>query len=186
MKSICEKYQPYTHFVEKGKTDKVEEKKSVLYYLALNDICRIKFDKGINKNNEIKKCDYIVSSEKALYLIELKGENIDDLIQQSLDTIEYIRKNLEQLLKNKKLFVAILVTPKISDIPRDMNSKFRILAKKLYSMSQLQPKEKEIYFKNFLSTIKVVKNISKATDAERLIWNWDKTNCSSNNPIELD
>jgi len=133
------------HFSEcdTNKRYKIKENKTTLFYSVKNKCFLVKVDNGIIQDNSIKKCDWLFYDENNLmtHLIELKGKIINDAFEQLESTVDKIKESdYPMLLQNLKILDAYIVSPNIT-YPRDIESKKRKLAKKLYSRCGEKPVE---------------------------------------------
>lgn len=90
--------------------EKGENRKYILHNNPKNkkEIIIYKIDGGLIDNNRDLKCDYgIYTEDDLLFLIELKGANLDHALDQINNTIKIL---LKQPIKVKKLNVRIVLS----------------------------------------------------------------------------
>jgi len=90
------------------------------------NLCRVKNDGCLNSSKEEKKCDYIfkVCETKQVFLVELKGTNIDDAIAQIVASFKKLQLQLNNTGHSFKAFIVS------SSVPSAAEQKFRQLKAK--------------------------------------------------------
>ena len=124
-----------------GEKRSIKEVKTVLHFQVKNDCVLVKVDGGIITAT-VKKCDYLLQDEINLltHLIELKGSVIDAAFEQLSATVDNISaSDYRYLLEGLKTLDAYIVSPCRRTSPCNVNSKERMLAKKLYSKCSVKP-----------------------------------------------
>lgn len=89
-------------------------------------ICRVHVDNYLVKDKTIKKCDYLFHvSESKFYLVELKGQPLDDAVAQILSTYDNVNKKIKVQSSDYNGIIASSAVPKSAD------QKFKSLQEKL-------------------------------------------------------
>lgn len=85
-----------------GETKKTpEESKIGLYVKASSRACIIQCDGGLYpRSSGEKKCDYLIKTENAFYLVELKSSNIGQAMRQFLSTLNLINRDHPHFLSS--------------------------------------------------------------------------------------
>ena len=97
-------------------------------------ICRVHVDNCLIKDKSTKKCDYLfsVKEDSLFYLVEFKGINVHEAIEQILSTYEIINKKVQQQAHH---FRGIVVS---SSVPSATEQKFRKLQEKCFREKRLK------------------------------------------------
>jgi len=118
--------------------EKREKSKYHLYNDSKSDIIIYKVDGGMITSNKIKKCDYGVYTEQdVLYLIELKGSDYNQALEQIQSTIDNLIKkssiNVKQI--NVRIILSKYRTP---NILYTQEKKLNILLKTKYGKGNIR------------------------------------------------
>jgi hypothetical protein len=102
-------------------------------------ICRVRVDNCLIADNQ-KKCDFLfkVLEVEKYYLVELKGVNVEDGIQQIISTYNIVNRKIKASPDN---FNGIIVS---SSIPASAHQRFRKLQEKCYRDTKILIKKKHI------------------------------------------
>ena len=111
----------------------LREKKENRTYRLLNksqkEIVVYKIDGGLINNNNVLKCDYgIYTEDDWLFLIELKGNDLEHALDQINSTIDFVLKQTNTKVKKMN---ARIVLSKVS-VPNIINSKEKKLKQLLH------------------------------------------------------
>jgi hypothetical protein len=112
MKSFAEQYINTKYIQQKGRVSQVsltENKKTYKAYNTNNlDLSVYQVDGGIITSTAIKKCDFAIYTETdSLYLIELKGSDYKQAIDQLCTTIDNFKTTCA---KPNKVFTRIVLS----------------------------------------------------------------------------
>lgn len=133
---IPDEYKKEFEPLKISKAKKLDENDACLFLKPKVQIYCVKVDKGILKNSVqgIKKCDFLLWDEinKAIILIELKGEDIKSALDQLKQTFQHISDNSEFdfMTQDVKYLFACCATSH-SEIPRNVDHHERMLCKYL-------------------------------------------------------
>lgn len=139
-------------------------------------------DRGIVCNIEpgIRKSDFLTYGLERAYthLIELKGKNINAAYEQLGQTVENVteKSNYPELVKNRDIIDAYIVSPGQQTIPRGNNKEEKKLAELLARRSRTRVKN--IF--DLIHYVKVVPKLRSQVVKNRRI------QCSGTAPLELD
>ena len=112
MKSFAQQYTDSSYIIQKGRDSQVsltENKKTYKAYNTNNlDLSVYQVDGGIITSTAIKKCDFAIYTETdSLYLIELKGSDYEQAINQLCTTIDNFKTTCA---KPNKVFTRIVLS----------------------------------------------------------------------------
>lgn len=95
-------------------------------------ICRVKIDNCLITDQQ-KKCDFLfkVIESGKYYLIELKGVNIDEGVEQIVSTFDTVNRKIKAIPQD---YAGIIVS---SSVPSSAQQKFRKLQEKCYREKKL-------------------------------------------------
>jgi hypothetical protein len=95
-------------------------------------ICRVKVDNCLITGQQ-RRCDYLfkVVELSKYYLVELKGVNIDEGVEQIISTFEFVNKKIKA---SSEAYSGIIVS---SSVPNAAQQKFRRLQEKHYREKKL-------------------------------------------------
>lgn len=113
----------------------IYEPKEKREYRLLNkkakEIVIYKIDGGLVKGNSCLKCDYAIYTEDNwLFLIELKGTDIDHALKQLNSTIDILLKRPCIKVKELKIRIVLSKVP----VPRISSSKEKIFKQRLHKL----------------------------------------------------
>lgn len=180
---IPEKYKQYFLLIKAGNHLEMKDNRTKIILKTEHDTYRIEVDRGIIQNTTkgIKKSDFAVADEKAGHfaLFELKGTVIDKAILQLDQTIRHLDadKDLKPLITNWKRMDACIVSPQRQQIPKDISSKQRNLAKTLHAKSQDKP-QNMMSLIHFIKVVPSQKQVSSNTKLRQIV-------CSNEAPMQL-
>lgn len=128
-------YSNASSAIEKGK-------RFVLNNKSRKTVCRIRVDNCLIIDKQIKKCDFFFAIEetKKYYLVELKGQSIDDAVEQIKSTFSIINKKIGEDANN---YVGIVVS---SAVPKAADQKFKTLQQKMFKEHGFMIKRKQIHY----------------------------------------
>ena len=97
-------------------------------------ICRVHIDNCLIKDNAVKKCDYLfnVKEDKLYYLVEFKGVEVTEAIEQIISPYEIINKKIKEKAHN---FKGVIVS---SSVPAGTEQRFRKLQEKFFKEKHLK------------------------------------------------
>lgn len=183
MVDLCNKFKSFSRIVQQEKSDCISENKSKLFFKAINELCVTKFDKGLCDDNNSTKCDYIISSKKSLYLVELKGAgNLSDAPKQLLTSLEILEKKYKNdFIAGKTKLRAFIVSDSFSKLLGNIDSARVKLAKKLYKMSKYREDCKDYSY-----CVKQIRTVSGSKKLPLPPRQWDKIDCNGLSSVGLD
>jgi hypothetical protein len=98
------------------------------------NICRVHVDDCLITDKSIKKCDYLfkVNEDQLYYLVELKGTDVDNAIQQIISTYDIVNEKIKSDAQN---FKGVIVS---SSVPSATEQRFRKLQERCFKEKRLK------------------------------------------------
>ncbi|WP_431213802.1 hypothetical protein ACQ86N_02560 [Puia sp. P3] len=108
---------------------------------GMKAICRVKVDGCLITSQQTKKCDYLfaVREDKAYYLVELKGINIDNAVAQIIQTFDIVNAKVKATPLS---YTGVIVS---SSVPAAAEQRFRRLQEKVYREKHLRIKKTHVH-----------------------------------------
>lgn len=105
-------------------------------------ICKVRVDNCLIIDNAIRKCDFLfyIKEDKKVFLVELKGQSVDDALFQIKSTFDIVNQRLKAAPSQ---YVGVVVS---SAVPKAADQKFKILQQKLYRDHKLMVTRKQIKY----------------------------------------
>lgn len=180
---IPEKYREFFSLIPSGEKLEMQDSQTRILVRTEHDTYRIVVDKGViqNTRQEIKKSDFAVLDEDTQHfvLFELKGKVIDAAIEQLDETIKHFTNDeeLRLLLSQRKRMDACIVSPERQQIPKDISTRQKDLAKKLFSRSSEKPNDM-LSLIHFIRVVPKQKEVKNNPISRQIL-------CSNANPLKL-
>ena len=107
-------------------------KRFAFYNSSNKTICRVRVDNCLITDQQ-KKCDFLfkIFEPGKYYLVELKGVNISEGVQQIINTFDIVNRKINTVPEN---YLGIIVS---SSVPSAAQQKFRKLQEKCYRDKKL-------------------------------------------------
>ena len=108
-------------------------KKFVINNRSKKTICKIHIDNCLIKDNNVRKCDFFfaIRENQKFYLVELKGQSLDDAVEQIKSTFNILNSKIKQSAQD---FVGVIVS---SAVPKAADQKFKTLQQKISSFETI-------------------------------------------------
>lgn len=107
-------------------------------------VCRVRVDNCLITDKSIKKCDYLFQIDSKFYLVELKGQSIDNAVAQILSTYNNVNKKIKAPASD---YSGIIVS---SAVPKTADQKFKNLQEKVYRDRKLMIKRKQFHYEEIV------------------------------------
>ena len=98
-------------------------KKFVINNRSKKSICKIHINNCLINDNNIRKCDFFfaIKEDQKFYLVELKGQSLDDAVEQIKSTFDILNSKIK---KSAKDFIGVIVS---SAVPKAADQKFKAI-----------------------------------------------------------